>query len=199
MIHNSLYAFYFITTLLLFLVKGKKTFNSSTTIAILMSLWLAFSRFLVEINDSLRIAALFGAPMVLIGVYFIASSVNFYEFRELLLKHLNRISIITILTWFIHETFFPYSFTYGSTIFFLVFHKWGDRMASLWWEPGMYQIIMIFILMLFMDELKKISFSNLRYYIKKFGWVIACLIMCRSTMGYMCLIAMIGLVFLFND
>ena len=204
-VHNLLYAFYFMTGFVLFCKRGKKVFNSSAQTALLMSLWLAFARVIIDMysGEGVQLDSLFGAPFVMIGSYLIISSVDFYKFREILLRTLNLISIATIVGWVIHENFFPNVYSYRGisfrSIYFFVFHKWTGRMASLWWEPGMYQIIMIFVLMLFMDQFKKITLSNIHYYIKRFGWIIACLIMCRSTMGYICFIAIIGLIILFND
>ena len=75
---------------------------------------------------------------------------------------------------------------------------WGGRMASIYWEPGQYQIILTFTLVLFLDELRQFRISRFMRYFKRFGVIVIAMLVCQSTMAYVSLMSIITLSFMFN-
>ena len=132
------------------------------------------------------------------AMYFGVSAFSFKRFREILLKALTYLSAATLIVWTLHITLGIGSFGKSPAPTFEIFMDWGGRMASIYWEPGQYQIIMTFILVLFLDELRQIKLSNFIYYVKKFGIIILAMIVCRSTMAYISLMSILTLSFMFN-
>ena len=74
---------------------------------------------------------------------------------------------------------------------------WGEnRLSSIYWEPGQFQIVIMFVLCLFIDELR--DFSRLRQNIRKFGILILAMFMTFSTTGYLSLGLLFFVVILFS-
>lgn len=119
-----------------------------------------------------------------VGSFFLISSYNFYQFREKLLKVLNIILCYSLFVYFIFLLTHLPTFYIGEREMFLIFNVQGyERLSSLYWEPGQCQIVIIFTLCLFTDELRdtNILFKN----IKKFGLLIIALLFTISTTGYL--------------
>ena len=77
---------------------------------------------------------------------------------------------------------------------------WGgetSRLSSIYWEPGQFQIIILFTLCLFVDELRCIS--KFKYLLKKFGILFLALLMTISTTGYLAFAILILSVFFYSQ
>lgn len=199
----------FFTSLLLFLLKPKMKADRSTVALVIIISWMLVN---TVINNFMNYgisgsgSGLFiDSKIIIISSYLAISTLSFKKFREKLLKAITILSAATLTAWFLHVNFGFGSFGRAPASMFGIFMDWGSagtepgRMASIYWEPGMYQIIMIFILTLFFDEFRQFKLSNIKYYVQKFGIVILALVVCRSTMGYMSLMALIGISFMFNS
>lgn len=126
-----------------------------------------------------------------IGIYLLCSSVDFDRFRNLLLKYLVWLSVISIIVQIGHDYLgiFPAS-TYidarGEPRYLslgLFTTEWGEnRLASIFWEPGQYQIVIYYILVLFADEWSDIS--KIGSSIRKFGVLILAIVLTLSTTAY---------------
>ena len=135
-----------------------------------------------------------------LSMFLVMSIVDFERFRNMLLRYLICLSIISIIVQVGHDYFgiFPTkAYLDGTGVvrnlslgLFNTEWTWGEnRLASFFWEPGQYQIVIYYVLILFADEWSNIA--TLRKSILKFGILILALIMTNSTTAYL----MLGLVF----
>ena len=193
---------FFTTSFLLFMKRYKNKFDFSAMSAVVLFSWACVSRLIFNVIGGEAQTGTVGINSVLLlnvaSSYMAISSLSFRTFREKLLKALTILSAATLVAWALHVNLGIGSFGGHPAPTFYIFMDWGGRMASIYWEPGEYQIIMIFVLGLFFDEFKKFSFSEIAYYVKKFGIVILAIIVCQSTMGYLSLMALTGISFMFN-
>ena len=129
-----------------------------------------------------------------IGMFLIMSIVDFDHFRNLLLRYLVWLSIVSIIVQIGHDYLgiFPataYVDATGHPRFLslgLFTTEWGEnRLASFFWEPGQYQVVIYYILVLFADEWSDIK--TLRKNLFKFGILVIALIMTISTTAYIIL------------
>lgn len=134
---------------------------------------------------------------------------SFNDFRNCLLKWMSIIGFLSIIVQLGFDLFaFPASIHFDdsgspfviSMFFFNV--AWASdsnsllhRLSSIFWEPGQYQILITFTLCLFIKELT--DFKNFMLWIKKFGVLILALLFTQSTMGYLSLILMMIVSYLF--
>ena len=192
---------FLLTSLLLFLKRPKLKVDSSTGTMFAISLWMLFNSIVITI---MGVGAVKGygfdlAPKVIaVAAYMAISALSFKQFREKLLSALNILCIATLIAWFLHINLGIGSFGKSPAPTFGIFMDWGGRMASIYWEPGEYQIIMIFVLVLFFDEFRNMRLINIMRYVRRFGIIILALIVCQSTMGYLSLMALLGIAFMFN-
>lgn len=137
------------------------------------------------------------------------SAFKFNEFRNWLLKYMSLIGLVSIIVQigfdflsfpaYIH--FDDGGSPYVISMFFFMVAWTSDadfvlhRLASVFWEPGQYQILITFTLCLFIKELT--DFRNLALWMKKFGILFLALLFTQSTMGYLSLILMMIVSYLF--
>ena len=134
-----------------------------------------------------------------LSMFLVISTIDFDRFRNLLLRYLIWLSLISIIIQIGHDYFeiFPAK-TYvdgGGKLRYLslgIFTtEWAEnRLASIFWEPGQYQIVILYVLILFADEWSNIAV--LRKSLRRFGILIIALIMTLSTTAYL----MLGLIVL---
>lgn len=136
----------------------------------------------------------------LLSMCLIASSVNFGRFKNVMLLVANIIAVASIVVQFAYNLGLvgatdPHLQTANSPRALYLFNvdwSWAGegRLASIYHEPGQYQIVLTYIICMFADELSDIK----RWFkpnIKKFGIIILAFILTKSTMGYV----VMGLVF----
>lgn len=134
------------------------------------------------------------------GTFLLASSANFNTFKELLLKYLIILSIVSIIVHLGHSYFglFPSkTFVYPSgetRNYSFIFNTEVEegRLASIYWEPGQYQIIILYVLGLFADEWSDLN--KWKRNIKKFGILIIAMLMTLSTTAYLMLMLIVLIV-----
>lgn len=136
----------------------------------------------------------------LLSMCLIASSVNFGRFKNVMLLVANIIAVASIVVQFAYNLGLvgatdPHLQTANSPRALYLFNvdwSWAGegRLASIYHEPGQYQIVLTYIICMFADELSDLK----RWFkpnIKKFGIIILAFILTKSTMGYV----VMGLVF----
>lgn len=128
--------------------------------------------------------------LFLLSGFWAIRTYNFYDFRELWLKYLNIICIISLIVQSLHDIglLIPDSVFKGGTLSTLYFFNcdWGKyRLASIFWEAGQFQIILIFTLCLFTDELY--NRKSWKIYFRRHGIVLISLLFTQSTTGYLAL------------
>ncbi len=141
------------------------------------------------------------------GTLLLLSSTDFLIFRKLLLIYLSILSIISILVLLGHDYFglFPskpfvypggdvanYSYVFNMNALISKSEN-SHRLASIYWEPGQYQIVILFVMGLFADEWSDIK--EWKRNVKKFGILVMALLMTISTMAYLMLMLMLIIIF----
>ena len=197
---HSAAALLFVTALTLYLMRPKAKSVSSTAVMLFVVIWTLVNSILFDFSSS---GASEGGLSIdykiyAVSMYLAISTMSFRNFREKLLKALTYLSTATLIVWTLHIGLGIGSFGKAPAPTFEIFMDWGERMASIYWEPGQYQIIMTFTLVLFLDELRQINISRSMHYIKKFGIIVIAMLVCRSTMAYISLMSLMMLSFMFN-
>ncbi len=135
----------------------------------------------------------FSYVLLILGSCFLVSAFRFDEFKEVFLCWLNRLAVVSILV----QTFFWIGILPGKTsvvanmtrtmslYFFQTVWGYKDRLSSIYWEPGQFQIVLIFGLCLFLKEISVLS--DLKKNVKRFAPVFLSLFLTFSTTGYLCL------------
>lgn len=187
-----------VTFLSLWGLKSDKKFHMpSLGLAFIISAWLLLSDF---IGNGISTRAV-GATVVPLSTYILTSVSDFTVLREKLRRILTWICAGTLITYVIFMTT-GIGLTSANGIaaqLFVVFRIWElERPCAIYQEPGQFQIIIFFILLLFTDELVRINLSRMHYYVRKFGIIIAALLVAQSSMGYICLMVYVMLLFTFN-
>ena len=185
---------FFLTNLFHFvLVKGSKLRFSNLRKWFFIASWILSVTFIFGqgSHDLTVLKYILPATSVLL----LCSSADFLVVRGLLLRYLTLITILSIFVQLDHEFLGifptePYLNNSGVlTNYTYIFNtEWGEsRLASIYWEPGQYQVVIYFVLVLFADEWSDSALwkKNLR----KFGILILALLMTQSTTAYI----------LFND
>lgn len=115
---------------------------------------------------------------------------DFENFRFKLLKYLAYLSFISIIVQVWHDYFglgstfvnIPGNDGWAMSLYFFN-TEWGEnRLASIFWEPGQYQIVLIFVMGLFYKEM--LDPFTLKPYLKHLLILTIALIMTISTSGY---------------
>ena len=178
--------------------KGFKPCKANTQRVILLSIWVFFCTFIVgQGNHDL---AWTDYILIMLSIYIFISSTNQDMFINTLLTFLIWLSAVTIIIQLGHDYLglFPTEANVKgvSPRSLLIFNtEWGSderhRMASIFWEPGQYQIVIYYIIAIFADEWSDID--NWKVNLKKYGILLLALVLTFSTMGYvgLLIIAMI--------
>lgn len=126
----------------------------------------------------------------LIGSGLAITVLDFENFRCKLLKYFAYLSLISIMVQIWHDYFglgsnfvnIPGNDGWAMSLYFFN-TEWGEnRLASIFWEPGQYQIVIIFIMGLFYKEI--LDPSTLKPYLRYLLILAIALIMTISTSGY---------------
>ena len=189
----SLVIFVF-TTFIYYLSQKKSIPLINKKILLFIILWVLLVQFVFvgERSDNRDL------PFILnpLGVFFVLSSISFNRFRDILLQQLTILSAISIVIQIGYDIglFMPTPLTpagvmqpyYMCCYLFSMGWELGTkitRLSSIYWEPGQFQIIIMFTLSLFVDQLRNIA--EWKSLLKKFGIIVLALFMTISTMGYM--------------
>ena len=174
---------------------NNKALQSNLLLLIPLGLWpFINTRFLQNSADLTSIQPL----MFSLGTLLFVSCMNFYKFREIIHKWLNIICIASIIAFLAYYFLgFPariISYPLGDFNMVLGLFNMGSadnyRLAAIYWEPGQFQIVIYFVLCLFLDEWS--DFSRIRQNFRKHFFIIAALILTFSTAGYLVLIVYVA-------
>lgn len=181
--------------------KGKHKNSINKPIIIFIIVWTFYNHLFInnDINSNFYLVNI----LYPLGAYFAISSFSLNEFKQYLLKYLTLISAISIVIHLSHVYLhLPSTLTnigdktYGLNGYFFN-TDWGEnRLASIYWEPGQYQIIILFTLCLFANELS--DFNKIFENFKRFGIIIAALLLSTSTTGYIAFMVLILGIILFS-
>lgn len=145
-----------------------------------------------------------------LGMIIALSSFDFYIVRDCLLKMLSGLMVISIVVHIGYNLeIIPAELIDGeenviamSLYFFNV--GWGSldfisftRFSSIYWEPGQCQIVIMYVLVLFSDDIQK-HIYDIVYLLKKYGVLLFAILLTGSTTGYIVFALFISSLLLFN-
>ncbi len=148
------------------------------------------------------------------SMFFVISSFNFQDFKNKIYSCFNLLCWISIIVQVAcrYLNIISYYYTYidnhrkGMCMYFFNV-AWGAgsgnifsydiRLSSIYWEPGQFQIVAFFILVLFIDDI--IILEDWRRNLMKFASIIICILLSFSTTGYLVLGLLIFYVIIFNS
>lgn len=153
------------------------------------------------INSDLTSNFAYSCILILASGFFIVSTFEFNDFREKWLLCVKWLCIISIPIQILHDIgLIPaggVDIRGNLTTLFFFNCDWGfSRLSSIYWECGQFQIVLVYTLLMFTDELAQ--WDNYKPLIKKFGVVIFALLMTQSTTGYVCLMLLVSCLFFFS-
>lgn len=197
---NALFVFCFTTFFRFLSVDSMKLERKNVKRWLFITIWVFLVTFVFGQGShdmSIMMYVLYSASVLLL-----ISSTDFDRFRNLLLNYLVVLSIVSIIVQLGHDYLgiFNTNNTYikasGDVVFYTyVFNtEWGEnRLASIYWEPGQYQIVIFYTLVLFAEEWSVLS--KWRENLKKFGVLFVALFMTISTTAYLMMMLMVIIVF----
>lgn len=192
---NIIYAqysllFFLLTSIILFIKKKSiklKDIGYNKKIIICISSVIIINH--LFINNDLLNNYYITCVLYIIGSFLSISSHSFEEFRWTLLKYFK---ILLLASIFIHllrnigilnASYYNINNTNYGLIFRIFNTEWGEnRLASIYWEPGQLQVIIWFVLGLFMDIFT--DSTKIKESIKIIIIPIIAIIMTNSTTGY---------------
>lgn len=145
-----------------------------------------------------------------LGMMIALYSFDFYRVRDCLLKLLSGIMVVSIIVHIGYNLeIIPAELIDGeekviamSLYFFNV--GWGNfeflpltRFSSIYWEPGQCQIVIMYVLVLFSDDIQK-HIYDIVYLLKKYGILVLAILLTGSTTGYIVFALFISSLLLFN-
>lgn len=168
-----------------------------------------FSTFIIgEETRSLMFASVLLLPF---GMSILLASIDFNVFRIHLLKVVNALLLVSIIVQLLHNfSIIPAAHSrgyLGGISLYLFQTEWGQfdtligvfyRMSSVYWEPGMFQIVLVYTLMLYTDILRE-KITDIKFLLKNFGFIFLSFILSASTMGYLCLFLILIYLFTFSN
>lgn len=173
--------------------------------------WIFVATFVI--NDQNADLSISAPIFYAIGVVFICSVETFENFRTALLKCANFLLLISIVVHLGHSIgVVPANNVLigGSptTMSLYLFHTEWDagsvsslgiyRFSSIYWEPGQAQIVIMFVLLLFTDDIKE-KLLNIKYILSKYSILILALVLTQSTAGYLVFMLYFSIILLLNS
>ena len=165
------------------------------------------------INDPNADLSITAPVFYAIGVVFLCSIETFDNFRKTLLKCAYILFLISIVVHLGHSFgIIPaHDIPIGgipSTLSLYLFHTEWDagqvsslgihRFSSVYWEPGQAQVVIMYVLLLFTDDIKE-NLLKYKYILSKYGILILALILTQSSTGYLVFMLYFSCLLLFNN
>lgn len=126
--------------------------------------------------------------LTIVGTYFICASMEYSTFKKKLLQWLSVILIYSLTIFILCNLGVLHSYRimsgFGKEIQMFGIDVVTERMASIWWEPSAFQVVLNLTLLLYTPDIinRRIS-RNDKY---RLGLVVICLLCSQSTSGYLC-------------
>ena len=145
-----------------------------------------------------------------LGMILALPYLEFRTFRAALLKSLSVLLALSLIVYLGNNLHLlptkEYFFNEPRKVCMFFFSIWGEkelgflpfyRFCSIYWEPGMCQIVIMFIMILFTDVIRRNVFNYI-FLLRKFGLLILSIILTGSTMGYLVLTIYYSCLVIFN-
>ena len=169
--------------------------------------WMLLSTVVVNIfSDFFFLSYLLFPLGMVISLY----SFDFYKVRDCLLRLLSLIMLVSIIVHIGYNLEIIPAELEGdadktlamSLYFFNV--GWGNfetipltRFSSIYWEPGQCQIVIMYVLVLFSDDIQN-HIYDIAYLLKKYGILLLSILLTGSTTGYIVFALFVSGLLLFN-
>lgn len=159
---------------------------------IVYSLWLLASSLYVGEFQSSSFNMVLGYLIMATGTFCILQSIDYNKFRYIFLNIAAFIALTsTILYLLQQQNLIPLTLVHGNKndqylMFLFNNFGWGypfDRLAGPYWEPGAFQIVLNYAVILYFNELCHFKF-NVKNGKKKMAIIVLALILTKSTAGY---------------
>lgn len=169
--------------------------------------WMLISTVVVNIfSDFFFLSYLLFPVGAIISLY----SFDFYKVRDCLLKLLSLIMVVSIVVHIGYnleiisaESEGDADMTLEMALYFFNV-GWGDfenipltRFSSIYWEPGQCQIVIMYVLVLFADDIQEHIYDIL-YLLKKYGILLLSILLTGSTTGYIVFALYVSGLLMFN-
>jgi hypothetical protein len=172
-----------------------------------LMVWMLISTVVVNIfSDFFFLSYLLYPLGMVISLY----SFDFYKVRDCLLRLLSLIMIVSIIVHIGYNLEIIPAELEGdadktlamSLYYFNV--GWGNfenipltRFSSIYWEPGQCQIVIMYVLVLFSDDIQN-HIYDIAYLLKKYGILLLSILLTGSTTGYIVFALFVSGLLLFN-
>ncbi len=175
---------------------------------IILMIWTLLSAIVVNEVDNFSFLAYILFPL---GMILSLHCFDFYKVRDCLLIILSWLMALSMVVHLGYNLgIFPAEMIdNGEKIIAMSFHffnvGWGNfesisftRFSSIYWEPGQCQIIIMYVLVLFSDDIQEHLYDIL-HLLKKYGILILAILLTGSTTGYLVFALYVSCLLLFND
>lgn len=169
--------------------------------------WMLFSTVVINIfSDFFFLSYLLFPVGMVISLY----SFDFYKVRDCLLRLLSLIMLVSIIVHIGYNLeIIPAELdgdadkTLAMSLYFFNV-GWGSfenipltRFSSIYWEPGQCQIVIMYVLVLFSDDIQN-HIYDIAYLLKKYGILLLSILLTGSTTGYIVFALFVSGLLLFN-
>lgn len=159
-------------------------------------IWCSFSFYIIYPSHSESANQFYTIILMLIGTYWFFSNITFKRFKILYLDICTFLAAISIIVYIlVHLGIAPITIVKDSLFSFLHCVGWIDvseRLFGIYWEPGVYQIVLNVALFMYLNELANLSLNKKQKV--KLIIIIITLLLTRSTAGYLNLAILVGLI-----
>ena len=160
-------------------------------------IWGSISFFIIHPSHSDSANQFYTIILMLLGTYWFFSNITFTRFKILYLNICTYLALISLIIYIsVHLGLAP--ITVIDLSFYSFFHCVGwcgisDRLFGIYWEPGVYQIVLNVSLFLYLNEIANFALTKKQKI--KLSIIIIALLLTQSTAGYLNLAILVGLVF----
>lgn len=170
--------------------------NKSNHYLLIYLIWSSISFYIIYPSHSESANQFYTIALMLIGTYWFFSNITFNRFKKLYLDTCAILASISIIVYILaHLGLAPITIVKDSLYSFFHCVGWvaiSERLFGIYWEPGVYQIVLNVSLFMYLNELANLSINKNQKI--KLIIIIITLLLTRSTAGYLNLAILVGLI-----
>lgn len=159
-------------------------------------IWSSFSFYIIYPSHSESANQFYTIALMLIGTYWFFSNITFKQFKIIYLDICSILAFISIIVYALaHMGLAPITTINISLFSFFHCVGWGtisERLFGIYWEPGVYQIVLNVALFIYLNEISNLSLNKKQKI--KLSIIIIALLLTQSTAGYLNLAFLVGLI-----
>lgn len=159
-------------------------------------IWSSISFYIIYPSHSESANQFYTISLMLLGTYWFFSNITFKRFKVIYLNVCSLLALISLIIYMLaHLGLAP--ITIVNLSLFSFFHCLGwdgisDRLFGIYWEPGVYQIVLNVSLFIYLNEIANMSLTKRQKI--KLTIIIIALLLTQSTAGYLNLAIIVGLI-----